>query len=60
MKASVVKTTFVDEQKRKDDFFLSLSPLERWAVSLQVRERMRRKNQKYSYEGMKVTITRLP
>lgn len=55
----VVKTTFEEEQKNKDDYFLSLPPLERWELALKTRELMRKPDVRYSYEGMKVKVTRL-
>ena len=55
----VVKTTFEEEQKVKDDYFLSLPPLKRWELALKTRELMRKPGVRYSYEGMKVRVTRL-
>lgn len=60
MKNFVRKTSFEEEQKMKDDAFLALDPLERWRLRLQTRELMRKKGVNYSYEGMKVTVKRLP
>lgn len=57
--AKVVKTTFEHEQKVKDEYFLSLPPLKRWELALKTREFMRRPGINYSYEGMKVRITKL-
>lgn len=55
----VIKTTFEKEQKIKDEYFLSLSPLKRWELALKTRELMRKPGVRYSYEGMKVKVTRL-
>lgn len=54
----VIKTTFEDEQKLKEEAFLKLTPLERLAYACSVRERMRKPGVDYSYEGKKVTVTR--
>ena len=56
----VIKTTFEDEQRAKDDAFLKLTPQQRLEQANRVREKMRKPGVKYSYAGMKVTITRLP
>lgn len=56
----VIKTTFESEQKAKDEYFLSLSPVKRWELALKNRDLMRRPGINYSYEGMKVRITKLP
>lgn len=55
---SVRKTTFEEEQKIKDEAFLSLAPLERWRLRLITREKMRKKGVNYSYAGMKVIVKR--
>ncbi len=59
MMRKVIKTSFEEEQKMKDEAFLSLDPLERWRLRLKTREKMRQKGVKYSYEGMKVTVKRI-
>lgn len=56
-KQSLKKTTFDEEQQRKDEAFLSLTPLER----LRIHEEMRRRicgerYNKYSWKGLKVTL----
>ena len=57
--AKVIKTTFEEEQRMKDEAFLKLTPDERLAQACVVRERMRKPGVNYSYKGMKVTIKRL-
>ncbi|MGE0588718.1 MAG: hypothetical protein AB7O48_09100 [Cyclobacteriaceae bacterium] len=59
MKGKVIKTTFEEESRLKDDAFLALDPLERLALQLKVRELMKRSDAKYSYKGMRVKITKL-
>jgi len=54
----VKKTSSEEEQRTKDELFLSLDPLERWRLRLITREKMRKNDVNYSYEGMKVTIRR--
>ncbi len=56
----VVKTTFEQEQKEKDEAFLRLTPFQRMEQMLKVRRLMRKKGFNYSYKGQKVKITRLP
>jgi hypothetical protein len=55
----VIKTTFDEEQKSKDEAFLKLTPLQRWEQACRVRELMRKSNVNYSYEGLKVQVTKL-
>jgi hypothetical protein len=57
--AKVIKTTFEEEQKEKDEAFLKLSPLERLEKALQIRKKMRKRGVDYSYKGLRVKITRL-
>lgn len=52
----VVRTTFEEEQLRKDEAFLRLTPLERLAQACAVRERMRKTGIDYSFAGKKVRI----
>ncbi len=55
----VSKTTFEEEQRRKDDAFLDLTPLERLDHARKVRERMKIPGFNYSIEGLKVKVSRL-
>jgi hypothetical protein len=55
----VLKTSFEEEQREKDERFLKLTPFERWEQALRVRELMRKSGVNYSYTGMMVKITRL-
>lgn len=52
----VVKTTFEDEQKAKDEAFLRLSPTERLDRMRHVRELMKKKGVSYSYKGLQVRV----
>jgi hypothetical protein len=52
----IVKTTFEEEQKEKDDSFLRLSPIQRLDRMRQVRERMKKSEVKYSFGGMIVKV----
>ncbi len=52
----IVKTTFEEEQKEKDDSFLRLSPVERLDRMRQVRERMKKSGVTYSFRGMIVKV----
>ncbi len=56
----VIKTSFEEEQRIKDEAFLAIEPLERWRIRLKAREMMRKPGVNYSYEGQKVTVKRLP
>jgi len=58
-KKRVIKTSFEEEQRMKDDAFLKMKPLQRLALMYKIRERMRRRGVKYSYDGMKVTVKRI-
>jgi hypothetical protein len=55
----VRKTTFDEEQKAKEEAFLSLTPLQRLEQAYIVRERTRKPDVNYSYTGIKVTVKRL-
>ncbi len=55
----VVKTTFEDEQRKKDEDFLALSPNDRLDRMRQVRERMKKPGVKYSFEGMEVIVRKI-
>lgn len=55
----VVKTTFDQEQREKDEAFLKLTPLERMDRARKVRERMKKPGINYSIEGLKVKVNRL-
>lgn len=55
----VIKTTFDDEQKAKNEAFLKLTPLQRLEQACKLREKMRKKGVDYSYKGQKVKVTRL-
>jgi hypothetical protein len=54
----VIKTTFEEEQRMKDEAFLALSPLQRWEHALRIRKRMRKPGVNYSFEGKKIKVTR--
>jgi hypothetical protein len=54
----VRKYTFEEEQKEKDEHFLSLTPFQRLEVTLEVRSMMRKKGVNYSFVGQKVRVTR--
>lgn len=56
----VRKTTFEEEQNAKDEAFLRLTPYQRLEQANKVRAKMRKPGVNYSYDGMKVTIKRLP
>ena len=58
MKKKVIKTTFEDEQRMKDEAFLRLTPLQRLTLMCRLREMMRKPGVNYSYDGMKVTVKR--
>lgn len=55
----VIKTTFEEEQKQKEEAFLRLNPLERLERALMVRSRMYRTGVDYSYKGLRVNVIRL-
>ncbi len=55
-KIKVVKTSFEQEQKEKDEAWLKLTPLERLDRARQVRQRMKEVGKDYSFEGMKVRV----
>jgi len=56
---TVIKTTFEEEQRRKDEAFRKMTGLERLDVARRVREKMKKSNVDYSYSGLMVKITRL-
>lgn len=55
----VIKTTFEEEQRAKDEAFLKLTPIQRLEQAYKVRMKMQRPGVNYSFKGMKVTIKRL-
>ena len=55
----VIKTSFEEEQKMKEEAFLKLSPIERMDHARKVRERMKNPKINYSIEGLKVKVSRL-
>jgi len=59
MKMKVKKTTFIEEQADKFEAWIKLSPLERLARALAVRQRMRKPGVNYSYDGQKVTVKKM-
>jgi hypothetical protein len=52
------KTTFEQDLKEKDEFFLQLSGEERLRMMRTVSERMRKPGMNYQLEGAKVTVKR--
>ena len=54
----VIKTTFEEEQKQKEEAWLRLTPNERLAIAFRISEMTRKPGVNYSYEGMKVKIAR--
>ena len=54
----VIKTTFEEEQRMKDEAFLKLSPEERLEYAFKMREKMKKPGLDYSLKGKKVKITR--
>jgi hypothetical protein len=56
----VVKTTFEEEQREKDEAFLKLTPEERMDRARKVRERMKKPGINYKLEGLRVKVSRLP
>ncbi len=55
----VLKTTFDEDQKAKNEAFLKLTPLQRWEQAFNVREMMRKPHVNYSYKGMKVKVSKI-
>lgn len=52
----VIKTTFEEEQKQKDDAFLKFTPIERLDFARRVRDRMKRPDVIYSLQGQVVKV----
>lgn len=57
--ARVIKTTFEEEQRAKDEAFLKLTPIERLEYACKMRMKMRKPGVNYSFKGMKVTVKKL-
>ena len=57
--AKVIKTTFEEEQRAKDEAWLALTPLERWERAYNVRKMMYKPGVDYSFEGKKVIKKKL-
>jgi len=56
MKDKVIKTTYEKEQRRKEEAFLKLTPIERLAWLYGVQHLMRKPGFNYSYEGLEVKV----
>lgn len=54
----VVKTTFEQEQKEKEEAWLKLTPNQRLDIAYKVINMIRKPEVNYSYKCMKVKITR--
>lgn len=54
----VVKTTFEQEQKEKDEAWLKLAPFERLERARRVRNRMKKKDISYSFEGLSIRVSK--
>jgi hypothetical protein len=54
--AKVIKTTFKEEQRPKDEAFLKLTPQQRWEHMFRIRLNMRKPDVDYSFKGKKVII----
>ena len=54
----VIKTTFEQEQKDKDEAWLKLTPNQRLEIAYKVINMIRKPEINYSYKGKKVKITR--
>ena len=55
----VIKTTFEQEQKEKEEAWLKLSPTKRWEIAYKIINSTRDPAINCSYNGLKVKITRL-
>ena len=55
----VIKTSFEEEQKMKEEVWLRLTPQQRLEIAFRISEMTRRPGVNYSYKGMKVKISRL-
>ncbi len=58
MATKVSKTTFEEEQREKDEAFLRLTPLQRLDHARKVREKMKKNNLNYSFEGLIVSVSK--
>ena len=54
----VVKTTFEQEQREKEETWLRLTPNQRFEIAYKITEMTRRPGVNYSYDGAKVKVTR--
>jgi len=54
----VIKTSFEEEQKMKEEAWLRLTPQQRLEIAFRISEMTRRPGVNYSYKGMKVKISR--
>ncbi len=54
----VIKTTFEQEQKEKDEAWLKLAPLERLERARRVRNRMKKTDVSYSFEGLAIRVSK--
>ena len=54
----VIKTSFEEEQKMKEDAWMLLTPQRRLEIAFRISEMTRRPGVNYSFKGMKVKISR--
>jgi len=54
----VIKTSFEEEQKMKEEAWLQLTPQQRLEIAHRISEMTRKPDVNYSYKGMKVKISR--
>ena len=58
MMAKVIKTTFEEEQKAKEEAWLKLMPNQRLAIAYKITNMSRKPGVNYSYKGLKVKIVK--
>ncbi len=54
----VIKTTFEEEQRLKEEAWLNMRPEERLSLAIRMRKLMRKPGVNYSYQGSKVKVSR--
>jgi hypothetical protein len=57
-RVKVKKTTSVEVDQERDEYFQSLSPFQRLEIACSVRELMRKDGVNYSLKGQKVKVIR--
>ena len=52
------KTTFEEAEREQNEYFLSLTPFQRWEITLSNREHWKKRGINYEWKGQRVRVIR--